>query len=164
MPLRGLIETFSSEVPGRDALPGTGPAVLDAEVAQLGISISWEIFFDSRGRAAIRDGGEILINPTNGSSFWLSILQSQQIASSRLRAQETGRWVLQAAPTGFSGVIDPDGTVLERTSIGEQRVLYATVERREGLTLATRLGAPPMLILALVAFVTARYRSRQQTD
>ena len=40
VPLRGLIEQFSNEVPGRDALPGTGPAVLDADVAQLGISIS----------------------------------------------------------------------------------------------------------------------------
>lgn len=160
VPLRGLIETFSSDVPGRDALPGTGPAVLDAEVAQLGISISWEIFFDSRGRAAIRDGGEILINPTNGSSFWLTILQSQQIASSQLRAQETGRWVLQAAPTGFSGIIDPDGNVLERTSISEQRVLYGTVERREGLTLATRLGAPPMLIISLLAFAAVYARSQ----
>ncbi len=161
VPLRGLIEAFSSEVPGRDALPGSGPAVLDAQVAELGISISWEIFFDSRGRAAIRDGGEILVNPTNGSSFWLSILQSQQIASSRLRAQETGRWVLQAAPTGFSGIIDPGGTVLQRTSIGEQEVLFGTIERREGLTLATRMGAPPMLIIAMVAFIAARLRSRQ---
>ncbi len=163
VPLRGLIETFSNEVPGRDALPGTGPAVLDADVAQLGISISWEIFFESRGRAAIRDGGEILINPTNGSSFWLTILQSQQVASSRLRAQETGRWVLQAAPTGFSGIIDPDGNVLERTGISEQRVLYGTVERREGVTLATRLGATPMLILALIAFTATYARTRSST-
>ena len=161
VPLRGLIEQFSNEVPGRDALPGTGPAVLDADVAQLGISISWEIFFDSRGRSAIRDGGEILVNPTNGSSFWLTILQTQQIASSRLRAQETGRWVLQAAPTGFSGIIDPDGNVLERTNISEQRVLYGTVERREGLTLASRLGAAPLLILSLFAFALVRVRSRQ---
>ena len=161
VPLRGLIERFSSEVPGRDALPGTGPASIDAGVAQLGVSISWEIFFDSRGRAAIRDGGQILVNPTNGSSFWLTILQSQQIASSRLRAQETGRWVLQAAPTGFSGIIDPNGNVLERTSISEQAVLYGTVERREGLTLATRLGALPILILSLVVVVATHARRRR---
>lgn len=163
VPLRGLVERFSSEVPQRDARPGTGPAVLDADVATLGVSISWEIFFDSRGRAAIRDGGEILLNPTNGSSFWLTILQSQQVASSRLRAQETGRWVLQAAPTGFSAIVQPDGTVVERTNISEQRVMYATVERRGGLTLATRLGAPPMLILALSAFAMVGARSRARS-
>ncbi len=163
VPLRGLIERFSNEVPGRDALPGTGPASIDAGVAQLGVSISWEIFFDSRGRAAIRDGGEILVNPTNGSSFWLTILQSQQIASSRLRAQETGRWVLQAAPTGFSGIINPDGEVIERTGISEQRVLFGTVERREGLTLATRMGAAPILILSLF-IVAAMYIRRSSSS
>lgn len=153
VPLRGLIEQFSSDVPGRDVLQGDGPAVLASPVATLGVSISWEIFFDSRGRAAIRDGGEILVNPTNGSSYWLTILQSQQVASSQLRAMETGRWVLQAAPTGFSAIVDPRGNVIERTGISEQRVLYGAVERREGLTLATRFGAVPMLVLAAAAFV-----------
>lgn len=161
VPLRGLIEQFSSDVPGRDVLQGEGPAILETPVATLGISISWEIFFDSRGRAAIRDGGEILVNPTNGSSYWLTILQSQQVASSRLRAMETGRWVLQAAPTGFSAIVDPDGHVLERTGISEQRVLFATVERREGLTLATRFGAWPMLVLSILAFVAAAVRVRR---
>jgi len=102
VPLRGFIERFSSDVPRRDVLAGTGPATLESPVATLGVSISWEIFFERRGRAAIRDGGEVLVNPTNGSSYWLTILQSQQVASSQLRARETGRWVLQAAPTGFS--------------------------------------------------------------
>jgi len=160
VPLRGLIEQFSSDVPGRDVLQGDGPAVLESPAATLGVSISWEIFFDSRGRAAIRDGGEILVNPTNGSSYWLTILQSQQVASSRLRAMETGRWVLQAAPTGFSAIVNPDGDVLDRTAISEQRVLYATVERREGLTLATRFGAAPLLGLAALTFGAVAIRGR----
>jgi len=152
VPLRGLIERFSSDVPGRDVLRGEGPAILETPVGTLGVGISWEIFFESRGRAAIRDGGEILVNPTNGSSYWLTILQSQQIASSQLRARETGRWVLQAAPTGFSAIVEPDGTVVDRTDVSEQRVLYATVERRSGLTLATRFGPWPMLAMAVGVF------------
>ena len=161
VPLRGLIERFSSDVPNRDVLPGEGPAILESPVATLGVSISWEVFFENRARAAILDGGELLVNPTNGSSYWLTILQSQQVASSRLRAQETGRWVLQAAPTGFSAIIDPDGTVLDRTGVSEQKVLYGTVERREGLTLNTRLGPLPWLILAASAFIVVAVRRRQ---
>jgi len=166
VPLRGLIELFSSDIPNRDVLVGEGPAVLESDVATLGVSISWEIFFESRGRAAIRDGGEVLTNPTNGSSFWLTILQTQQIASSRLRAIESDRWVLQAAPTGFSGIIDPNGNVLERTDISEQRVLFGTIERRTGLTPATRFGPTPWLILALVTLigVTARARREESPD
>src|SRR5690606_1903756 len=85
-------------------------------------------------------GGEVVLNPTNGASYWLTMVQTQQVASSRLRALETGRWVLQAAPTGFTAVVDPDGQVLERTRISEQAVIVATVERRTGDTWAVVLG------------------------
>ncbi|MFQ5558782.1 MAG: apolipoprotein N-acyltransferase, partial [Acidimicrobiales bacterium] len=155
VPLRGLIESFSDELPGRDVRAGTGPAVMDSPVGRLGIAISWEVFFDGRARDAVGSGGEIILNPTNGSSYWLTILQSQQVASSRLRAIETDRWVLQAAPTGFSAVVDPDGDVLDRSGVSEQRVLRATVERREGRTLAVRWGYTPVLAAALASMVAA---------
>ena len=150
VPLRSLIERFSGELPARDVRPGTDEAVLQSDVGPLGISISWEIFFDHRARDAIGNGGEVLVNPTNGSSYWLTIVQSQQIASSRLRALETDRWVLQAAPTGFSAIISPDAQVLDRTGVSEQRVLYATIDRRTGRTPAVALGGWPMLLFAVM--------------
>lgn len=164
VPLRSFVERFSGELPARDVLAGSGPAVLDSEVATLGVVVSWEVFFDRRARDAIGNGGEVLLNPTNGSSYWLTIIQSQQIASSRLRAIETGRWVLQAAPTGFSAVIRPDGKVAERTGVSEQRVLYATVEMRSGLTPAVVLGAWPMLAgsLAVLAWAWASMARRRR--
>ena len=151
VPLRGLIESFSSELPARDVRPGSEPAVLETDLGVFGVSISWEIFFDHRARDAIGNGGTVLLNPTNGSSYWLTILQSQQVASSRLRAIETDRWVLQVAPTGFSAVVTADGEVTERTAISEQKVLHATVPIREGLTLAVRWGVWPALTIAAAA-------------
>jgi apolipoprotein N-acyltransferase len=166
VPLRWLIEPFAANVlPPRDVKPGTGPAVLDTPVGRVGVSISWEIFFDTRGRDAIGHGGTALMNPTNGSSYWLAILQTQQIASSKLRALETGRWVLQAAPTGFSAIIDAEGNVLQRTGISEQRVLQGSVELRDGRTIAVRVGHWPMEVIALAllagAWLVAR-RSDQE--
>ncbi len=149
VPLRSLIEVFAADLlPTRDVRPGNGPAILKTPVGDLGISISWEIFFEHRTREAVNSGGEILINPTNGASYWLTVVQTQQIASSRLRALETGRWVLQAAPTGFRAVINPNGKVIQRTAISEQAVIHSTVERRNGLTWATQIGVWPMVILA----------------
>lgn len=164
VPLRGLIETVApgAGFSSRDAIPGEGPAVLDTPVGPLAVAISWEVFFGGRGREGVEQGGEILLNPTNGSSYWLTILQSQQVASSRLRAVENGRWVLQAAPTGFSAVVDPDGDVLQRTGISEREVLHATVERRTGLTWATRLGDRPMIALALWVIAGAWLLSRRR--
>jgi len=173
VPLRGFIERFSSELPSRDVQEGTEPAVVDSELGPLGVSISWEVFFDHRARDAIGNGGVVLLNPTNGSSYWLTIVQSQQIASSQLRAIETDRWVLQAAPTGFSAIIDPSGEVIARTGVSEQQVLTATINLREGRTPAVVLGAWPVLIasLGIVAFahldsltreITRRSRARKR--
>lgn len=163
VPLRGLLEGLGvSGLPPHDARPGTEPAVLDTPFGRVGVSISWEIFFDHRSRDAIGNGGQILLNPTNGASYWLTVVQAQQIASSRLRALETGRFVLQAAPTGFSAVIEPGGAVRQRTRIGEQAVLYDTVELRDGQTIATRVGAWPMLVLSLVLLAAAQTAARRR--
>lgn len=153
VPLRSLVERFAGDagLPRRDARAGSGPATLDTPVGTMGVAISWEIFFSGRVRDAVLDGGEIVLNPTNGSSYWLTQVQTQQVASSRLRAIESGRWVLQAAPTGFSAAVTPDGEVLERTGVSERRVLQHTVERRTGDTIATRLGTAPVAFLAALA-------------
>lgn len=165
VPLRSIIEKFSDELPGRDVRPGTGPAVLETDIGTFGISISWEVFFDYRARDAINNGGEVLLNPTNGSSYWLTIVQTQQVASSRLRALETDRWVLQAAPTGFSAVVAPDGTVEQRTSVSEQAVLRQRIERRSGRTPAVVFGPWPMIafIVATLGF-SARNAAAARAD
>ncbi len=158
VPLRSTVERFSDELPPRDlrAGPSDEPAVLETPLGPLAVSISWEIFFDQRVRSGVGDGGgQIVLNPTNGSSYWLTVVQSQQIASSRLRAIETDRWVVQAAPTGFSTVIDPDGNVIERTVISESRVIQTTVELRRGDTLAVRLGAWPVALAAVLTLSLA---------
>jgi apolipoprotein N-acyltransferase len=165
VPLRSLIEPLAPDyLPRRDTTPGDGPATMtieiDGEPVTVGVAISWEIFFEDRAREAIGEGGQILLNPTNGSSYWLTILQTQQVASSRLRALETGRWVVQAAPTGFSAVVDPDGHVVERTDVGEARVIQQMVELRSGNTLATVVGAWPMRLLALAALAGSRLAGR----
>ena len=157
VPFRSLVEKLApgSGLPDRDAIAGTRPAVVHTRVGTMGVVISWEVFFPDRARDAISHGGEVLLNPTNGSSYWLNILQSQQVASSRLRAIETGRWTLQAAPTGFSAIVTPTGHVTQRTGISQARVLTQTIERRQGQTWATDVGAWPALVASVLAVALA---------
>lgn len=164
VPFRSLIERVagSSGIPGRDVIPGDEPAVLDTPVGRLGIVISWEVFFANRAQDAIGNGGEVLLNPTNGSSYWLTQVQTQQVASSRLRAIETGRWELQAAPTGFSALVDPNGTLLERTDISEQAVIETTISLRQGTTLATAVGSWPMIVLSVLAIAAGWWWQRRR--
>jgi len=59
-------------------------------------------------------------------------LQHHQIA--RMRALETGRYLLRATNTGVSSIIKPDGTVLSRAPQFERYALTDTVYAMEGST------------------------------
>lgn len=157
IPLRGLLEGLGlpvDQVPN-DAVAGDAPAVIELPGTTLGVVISWEVFFGGRARDAIGHGGQVLLNPTNGSSYTWTILQTQQVASSRLRAIEQGRWVVQAAPTGFSAFVSPDGDVYDRTAISETRVITRDVPLREGRTWYLRLGDKPFAALAALVLLVA---------
>ncbi len=158
VPLRAPITALAegAPLPRRDVLPGTEAPVLDTPVGPVGVAISWEGFFEHRSRHAVREGAELLTNPTNGASYWLTQVQTQQVASNRLRAVENDRWVVQVAPTGLSAVIDPDGDVVQRTGISERATLIAEVEMRRGLTLASRVGWWPVVLYGVVAVLVAR--------
>jgi len=151
VPFRSLLEKVAGDaLPDRDALIGELPGHLDVPgaVGRVAAPISWEIFFPDRTREGVEAGARLVLNPTNGASFTGTIVQTQQVASSRMRAIENGRWVVQVAPTGFTAVIDDHGRVLDRTSISEQRVIQRRLQLREGLTIYTRLGNLPGLIAA----------------
>jgi apolipoprotein N-acyltransferase len=96
-----------------------------------------------------------MLVPTNASSFSTGQVPAQELAAGRLRAMETGRWVVQSAPTGYSAVVDPGGKVLAHSDLGRQEVIQRTVERRAGQTPATRLGDGLPALAALVAAAAA---------
>jgi apolipoprotein N-acyltransferase len=166
VPLRSLVERFAGDdLSSRDALVGDHPAELDTPAGRLSVAISWEIFFGDRVREGVDDGAEIVINPTNGSSFTGTLVQTQQVATSRMRAIENDRWVLQVAPTGFSAIVGPDGTVHQRSSVSDPTVLQQTVGKREGTTPYTRVGLLPAWIIALASLALgwgAAWRQRRR--
>jgi apolipoprotein N-acyltransferase len=156
VPLRNLLDPIAHDIlPPKDQVPGTEPNVLDTEAGRLGVVISWEVFFGRRTREAVHHGAQIILNPTNGSSYWLTQVQTQQIASSRLRAVESGRWLVQSAPTGFSAIVDPSGDVVARSDLGEPAVLQHQVELRDGDTIAAVTGDLIPLLLAGVLLILA---------
>lgn len=161
VPLRGVLAAIGApvdQVP-KDALRGQGPArIALPDGTELGVMISFEVFFGERGRAAA--DGAVLLNPTNGASYTWTIVQSQQIASSKLRAAETGRWVVQVSPTGFSAFVSPDGDVFERTDVSEQRVITMEVPLRDGSTPYSSVGDWPWYLAAAAVLALSWWRAR----
>ena len=176
IPMRGVLRAIGApvdQVP-TDAVSGTSRALLEVPLddptisgdavgtVRVATAISWEVFFAGRVNEGVEDGATLVINPTNGSSYRGTILQTQQLASSRVRAIESARYVVQAAPTGFSGFISNGGDVVSRTRIGEAAVIIADVPLRTGRTWYSRLGDAPVIIALLGAFALVSYRSRKR--
>jgi apolipoprotein N-acyltransferase len=170
MPLRGLLHALGAptDLVPRDAAAGTGPAVLelpDGEGMLKGVKmatvISWEVFFGGRANEGVEAGGWFIINPTNGSSYTWTVLQSQQIASSRLRAIEQNRWLVQVSPTGFSAFVSPDGEVFDRTSVSEQAVITRAFPLIGYRTWYSQTGNLPWVALMFVVLGASLWCARE---
>lgn len=165
IPGRELLEAvtdLTALVP-RDAVVGEGVALLDSAAGPLGVVISYEVLFADRVREAVTAGGRIVIVPTNASSYVTEDVPAIEVAAARLRARETGRTVLQAAPTGYSVIVLPDGQVVAQSGLGTPALLRENVPLRTGLTPYTQLGDPPFMVLAglvLLGPVLLRLRHR----
>jgi apolipoprotein N-acyltransferase len=155
VPLRGLLKALGApvdQVP-TNAIAGTGPAVIEMpDGTRMAVAISWEVFFGGRVRDGVNHGGEVILNPTNGASYTGTILQTQQVASSRLRAIETGRWLVQVSPTGFSELVSPDGDVIDRTAVSERAIVRGAVELRTGRTWYVNVGDAPFIAALAAVF------------
>ncbi len=170
VPFRSFIEKFAPDtLARRDATTATKPGLIETSAGPIATVISWEVFFGHRAQAGVKAGGEVLFNPTNGSTYTGTFVQTQQVASSRLRAIETGRWEIQVAPTGFSAFVSPDGDVLQRTATSEQAVrVMRDLPLRDGFTWYTTRGDLPPRAVALLLFVAgwvlARRRPPETTE
>lgn len=163
IPFRSFVDRFAdlSAIPS-EAIPGRGPGLLRTPAGNFAVSISYEVLFAERSREAVNLGGQVVLVPTNAASFKRTQVPGQELAAARLRAVETGRWVLQAAPTGYSAIVDHRGHLRQRTGISEQAVLRESVPRRTGSTPFLLVGPWPVLALALGLVVIAAGAARKQ--
>jgi apolipoprotein N-acyltransferase len=154
VPLRSIFSRFAnlSGVPV-DAIPGHGTGLMRTPAGPLGLLVSFEVFYAGRSHESVRAGAQLLAVPTNTSSYSTSQVPTQEVAAAIVQAVETGRDLVQAAPTGFSTVVTQRGVVLQRSTLGRRQVLFATVALRRGLTPYDHWGDLPVLVLAALALI-----------
>lgn len=154
MPMRDFLRNFSSYVDmAGDFKPGTGNGTLDAAGVTLGVATCYEVSFDEAYRDAVRHGATLLTSPTNNATFGMTDMTYQQLAINRMRAIEYDRAVVVAATSGVSAIVEPDGSVDQRTQIFREGLLQADVPVRDTRTLSARVG--PVVEWVLVALGTA---------
>ncbi len=145
---------------------GRSPGVLPTPLAGVGVVICFESVFPELSRRSAAAGADLLVIMTNDAWFDGRVAPAQHAAIAPFRAIEEGRYLLRAANSGPSMILDPHGRVIARLPQGARGVLTARVAPRQDLTPYARYGhfVEPAVVLAggvalaprVLAFMTAQ--------
>ncbi|HEX6148395.1 apolipoprotein N-acyltransferase [Nocardioides sp.] len=171
IPWRGLFDTNIGRLAliPRDMMSGTRVTPLTVDGARVSAAICFDVAYDDGIHDQVNEGGQLVTVQTSNALFVHTNQIEQQFEISRLRALETGRYVAVAAINGVSGIIAPDGTVLERAGIRTQSVLTAEVGLVDDITPGVRLRQWPGRVavgvtLVALAWSALTYRRRRMKE
>jgi len=120
--------------------PGDRVKLFHVDGALVGTPICFENTFPDLFRRFVDDGASLMVVTTNDSSYLRSPASREHVIMSQLRAVETGRWVVQAAVSGESAIVNPHGQVVAHTGLFVPAILRADVPTSTAQTLYVRLG------------------------
>ncbi|MEB3165995.1 MAG: apolipoprotein N-acyltransferase [Cyanobacteriota bacterium] len=163
VPLSGLLRWSGLSAVGGIS-PGAPSRLLSRPQGPVAAAICYEIADGSALARATRQGARWLVASANLDPFPL-LLQRQYEALARLRSIETGRWLVSAANTGPSLLIDGQGRLRQRLPAGEPTSAVVTVQSSQRLTPYDRWGEAPLVAaLALTALLRFRPQSTRARE
>jgi apolipoprotein N-acyltransferase len=146
---------FFLKIPMSDFSRGNpAQAMINAGGIPLGISVCYEDAFGEEVIDAL-PAARMLVNVSNDAWFGDSIAPHQHLEMARMRARETGRYLLRATNNGITAIIDAQGHITARApqfvpyALTGQAVAYA------GSTPYVRFGNLPILIVLAGALIMA---------
>jgi len=102
-----------------------------------------------------------LINVTNNAWYGDSTAPHQHLQIARMRALESGRFLVRAANDGITAAISPEGKIVARLAQFQEGVLRTSVLPMTGLTPYARFGNYPVVIGCFLMLAIAAWRRRR---
>jgi apolipoprotein N-acyltransferase len=129
-----IVQAAGEFTPGREAVVG------EVDGRRLGVFICYEAIFPDQVRRFVARGADLLVNVTNDAWYGRTSAPYQHLAMAVFRAVENGKYLVRAANTGISAVVDPRGRVLERTPLFTPTAVVRDVPVVPGRTFYARHG------------------------
>ena len=166
LPLKPLLQPLLTalRVSIADFSPGAGdaPPLFHADGFSMGLSICYEAVFGAKFRDALPEA-QALVNISNDAWFGASASPHQHLQMARMRAIETGRYLLRATNTGISAVIDEKGRIVGKTRQFEADAIATKVPLFTGSTLYVLTGDALIVTLCLILLAWALLFSARET-
>lgn len=124
VPLRNVLPFVRGFTAGiGDFKAGNGYYPLFMKDKKVGVLICYEGILPHAARRYKKHAAELLVNITNDAWFGATSAPYQHFSMAVLRAVETRLYLVRAANTGISGMIDPAGRIIAKTKIFQQDAL-----------------------------------------
>ena len=122
------------EIPMADFARGeSGQDPIQAAGYPVAASICYEDVFGDEARDALPRAA-YLVNVTNDAWFGNSMAPWQHIQIARMRALESGRFLVRATNTGITAAISPDGKIISQAPMFAQTSITAEITPMSGAT------------------------------
>jgi apolipoprotein N-acyltransferase len=141
--------------------PGDRAEMLPVDGHRVSVAICYEVIYPSLVRRFVSAGSELLTTITNDAWFGDTSAPAQHFEQAAMRAVEEGRYMVRAANTGISGVVDPYGRILSQTPIFQPAVVVGQARMLTTTTFYARhgeLAAPISCVVTVVFLVWPRRR------
>ncbi len=135
---------------GDDVVAGEGAQLIEINGINVGSLICFDSIYDSLARESVNAGAQIIALSTNDSWFTDSAALYMHNAQAQLRAIENGRYVVRAANTGLTTVINAKGEVMESIEPLEAGMLVSEVRINTHRTLYSYIGNSILAIFAVL--------------
>ena len=123
-----------------DFTAGEALSLLPVRGRFMSTAICYEIVYPDLVRASVNAGSDLLTTITNDAWFGPSSAPYQHFEQASMRAIENGRYLVRAANTGISGIVDPYGRVIVSTPIFEPHVVVGQARFLRDRTIYSRIG------------------------
>jgi len=122
--------------------------LLHAAGYPVGSSICYEVIFGEEVAATLPEAAW-LVNVSNDGWFGDSLAPHQHLEMARMRALETGRYLMRATNTGISAIISPRGHIQDVSPQFKVDVVRGVIQPYGGATPYVRLGNYPIVIISI---------------
>lgn len=157
--LRGAIPFFNLPMSSFTWGPSNQPPLL-VKTQPMAPFICYEIAYPSLVQR-LSKSASILTTISNDGWFGRSIGPDQHFEMVRMRAKETGRYILRGTNNGITAIINDQGKVVSQAPRFVPAVLRGEVYPAQGFTPWQRMGVQPILWLCALLLALGLWRSRR---
>lgn len=139
---------------------GSNRPLLEVAGVPAGVSICYEDVFGEEIIDAMPEA-KFHINVSNDAWFGDSLAPHQHLQMARMRAIETGRYLVRSTNTGISAIIDERGKIISRSPQFEPDVLVGTVRMFSGTTPYSLFGNWLVIIMSILTLLVCGIGNRK---